>query len=181
MRERPFEIREATRADAPTLLAIYQPFVEESPVSFEIQVPSVEEFSARIDKALTAWAWLVAERRGRCIGFAYGSAHRERSAYQWSVEVSAYVHPGAQRSGVGSALYAELLERLAGRGYCNAYAGITLPNEASIALHRSLGFKPVGTFESVGRKFGVWHDVAWFQRKLRQSPPQLGQQAKAEA
>jgi L-amino acid N-acyltransferase YncA len=175
MEERAFDIREATRADAAPLLAIYRPFVEESSVSFETDVPSLEEYSARIDKALTSWAWLVAERNGQCIGSAYGSRHRERTAYQWSVEVSVYVQPRSQRRGVGRALYDSLLENLAHRGFCNAYAGITLPNDASVALHSAVGFTPVGIFESVGRKFGVWHDVAWFQKRLRDSPPQLGQ------
>ncbi len=98
-------------------------------------------------------------------------ACRERSAYRWSVEVSAYVHPDFRRHGIGRALYLKLFDELAGRGFCNAYAGITLPNEASIALHRGVGFEPVGVFRDVGRKFGQWHDVGWFQRTLRDAPP----------
>jgi L-amino acid N-acyltransferase YncA len=164
-------IRIATEADAPALLAIYRPYVENTAVSFETTVPSVEEFAGRIRKAVTAWVWLVAESEGECAGYAYGSSHRERTAYRWSVETSAYVREDYQRQGVGRALYVQLLEELKQRGFCNAYAGITLPNVASVALHRSAGFEPVGVFRAVGRKFGAWHDVAWFQLRLRDGPP----------
>ena len=164
-------IRSAVEADAAALLAIYRPFVESTAVSFETVVPTVEEFADRIDKALTGWQWLVAEQDGQCIGYAYGSSHRQRQAYRWSVEVSAYVHPNHHRRGVGRALYLRLLEELAQKGFCNAYAGTTLPNEGSVALHRGVGFEFIGVFKAVGRKFGTWHDVAWFQRVLRDSPP----------
>ena len=167
-------IRPATEADAAALLAIYAPFVETSAVSFETAVPTVDEFSARIRKALAGWQWLVAERDGRCVGYAYGSSHRERAAYRWAVEVSAYVDPAQQRQGIGRSLYSTLFVALADKGYCNAYAGITLPNAASVALHRCVGFDYIGTFGAVGRKFGKWHDVAWFQRRLRDSPPEQG-------
>ena len=164
-------IRPATLPDAEALLAIYRPFVETSVISFETVPPALEEFAARIRKALASWQWLVAERAGQLIGYAYGSSHRERAAYRWSVEVSAYVSPSHHRQGVGRLLYSQLLPDLARRGYCNAYAGITLPNDASVALHRAAGFGFIGTFEAVGRKFGQWHDVAWFQKRLRDSPP----------
>lgn len=164
-------IRSATHDDAPALLAIYRPVVESTATSFEVTAPTLEEFAARIEKVNQSWRWLVAQRGGRCIGYAYGSAHRERAAYRWSVEVSVYVHPNHHREGVGRALYSRLFEDLAQIGFCQAYAGITLPNNASIALHRSVGFEPVGVFKSVGRKFEKWHDVAWFQRTLRDLPP----------
>jgi phosphinothricin acetyltransferase len=165
-------IRTATAADAAGLLAIYAPFVERTAVSFETVVPTVEEFAARIAKSNSRWAWLVAERDGALLGYAYGSTHRERAAYRWSVETSAYVDPRFQRQGVGRGLYLALFDALAGKGYCNAFAGATLPNDASIALHRSLGFEPIGVFRSIGRKFGAWHDVAWMQRRLRDDPPE---------
>jgi phosphinothricin acetyltransferase len=163
-------IRAGTEADAPALLAIYRPFVESSPVSFELVTPTVEEFAARIVKSLAGWQWLVALRDGQCAGYAYGSSLRERQAYRWSVEVSAYVHPSYYRQGIGRALYLHLFDELARKGFCNAYACVTLPNEGSVALHRSVGFEPAGVFKSVGRKFGKWHDVAWFQRTLRDAP-----------
>ena len=164
-------IRSAVPADAPALLTIYRPFVESTVVSFETQAPTVEEFSARIAKALAGWAWLVAEQEGRCVGYAYATSYRERAAYRWSVETSAYVDPSAHRKGIGRALYVALFEELARKGFCNALAGIALPNEASVTFHRSLGFEPIGVFTKVGRKFGAWHDVAWLERRLRDSPP----------
>ncbi|HZF14110.1 MAG TPA: arsinothricin resistance N-acetyltransferase ArsN1 family B [Thermoanaerobaculia bacterium] len=166
-----FVIRKATEADAPALLAIYRPYVLETAVSFEMVPPTVEEFAARIAKVLPVWQWLVAERAGRCIGYAYGSRHRERPGYRWSVEVSAYVRPGHQRQGIGRTLYLQLFEELTDKGFCHAYAGIALPNEASLALHQAVGFRPIGVFPAVGRKFGRWHDVAWFHRALREGPP----------
>lgn len=166
-----FIIRPAITADATALLAIYAPFVENTAVSFETATPTEDEFAARIAKAVAGWQWLVAERDGRCIGYAYGSSHRDRAAYRWSVEVSTYVHPSYRRQGVARALYLRLFDDLATRGFCNAYAGVTVPNEASVALHRGVGFEPVGTFRRVGHKFGQWHDVAWFQRVLKDTPP----------
>ena len=171
MAHRDWTIRTATAADAAGLLAIYAPFVERTAVSFETVVPTVEEFAERIDKANSRWTWLVAEREPTLLGYAYGSTHRERAAYRWSVETSAYVDPRFQRQGVGQGLYLALFDALAEKGYCNAFAGATLPNDPSIALHRSLGFEPIGVFRSIGRKFGVWHDVAWMQRRLREGPP----------
>jgi L-amino acid N-acyltransferase YncA len=168
---RDWTIRTATAADAAGLLAIYAPFVERTAVSFETVVPTVEEFAERIDKANSRWTWLVAERERTLLGYAYGSTHRERAAYRWSVETSAYVDPRFQRQGVGQGLYLALFDALAAKGYCNAFAGATLPNDPSIALHRSLGFEPIGVFRSIGRKFGVWHDVAWMQRRLREGSP----------
>jgi L-amino acid N-acyltransferase YncA len=167
----PIVIRSASEGDAPALLALYRPFVEATAVPFETVAPTIGEFAARIAKALAGWRWLVAEREVQCIGYAYGSSYRERAAYRWSVEVSAYVHPSHQHQGVGRALYFKLLEALAQQGFCNACAGITPPSEGSVALHRSVGFESIGLFKAVGRKFGNWHDVAWFQRALRGSPP----------
>jgi len=166
-----FRIRPATQADAPALLAIYRPFVETTTASFETVAPTVDEFAARIAKVLAGWQWLVAERDSRPVGYAYGGLHRERAAYRWSAEVSAYVDASCHRQGVGRALYTRLLDELAQKGYCSAYAAITIPNDASIALHVGVGFEPIGVFKSVGRKFGKWHDVAWFQRHLRDAPP----------
>lgn len=165
-----FSIRPATEADAPAILAIYTPFVEATAISFEVALPTADDFAARIGKVVSGWQWLVAEQDGRCAGYAYGTAHRDRAAYRFSVEVSAYVRPDFQRRGIGSALYRQLFDDLAAKGYCRAYAGITLPNDSSIALHRTMGFSDVGTFESAGRKFGKWHDVAWFQKALRADP-----------
>jgi phosphinothricin acetyltransferase len=164
-------IRDATVAEAASLLEIYRPYVEGTAVSFETEVPTAEVFAQRIAKALNGWAWLVAEEDGQCVGYAYGSAHRERAAYRWSTETSAYVRPGWQGRGLGHALYQALFKRLSDLGYCNALAVVVLPNDASLGLHRAVGFEPVGVFKRGGHKFGAWHDVMWLQRELRPSPP----------
>ena len=172
-------IRPATPEDAASLLEIYRPYIEDTAVSFETEVPTVDAFAARIDKALQGWAWLVAEEGGQCVGYAYGGAHRERAAYRWSTEVSAYIRPGWQGRGLGRLIYQALFEQLAARGYCNALAIVVVPNDASVALHRSVGFEPVGVFKRGGHKFGAWHDVMWLQRTIRESPPDAGLTAAA--
>ena len=167
-------VRNANYVDASAMLAIYRPYVEGSFVSFEQSVPSIEEFDARLRKYLTGWACLVAEANGKVVGYAYGSSHRERAAYKWSVETSVYVAQHAQRGGVGRKLYEALMPKLADSGFCNAYAGVALPNVASLRLHESFGFKPIGTFPRVGYKFGQWRDVAWFHLMLRDEPVRQG-------
>lgn len=164
-------IRPATESDAASLLAIYRPYVEQTAVSFELDAPSLAEFAARIARCSAHWSWLVAEVECECVAYVYASAHRERPAYRWSVETTVYVDPRYQRRGVGRMLYVELFDQLRGKGYCNAFAGVTLPNEASVALHRQLGFEPIGIFKAVGRKFDAWQDVAWFQRPVQEEPP----------
>lgn len=164
-------IRSATVADAEALLAIYAPHVQLGATSFEEVPPGAVEFAARIERCLASHAWLAAEVGGVIAGYAYGSPHRDRAAYRWSVEVSAYVHADFHRRGIARALYGRLFDDLAARGYCQAYAGITLPNDASVALHRALGFAPIGVFPRVGYKRGAWHDVMWLHRELRAGAP----------
>ena len=164
-------IRDASPADAPALLAIYRPHVEQAVVSFEMVAPSVDEFAGRIAKVQQGWTWLVAEDGSGPLGYVYGGAHAERAAYRWSVNVTVYVRGDAQRRGIARRLYGALFPRLAAQGYCMAFAGITLPNDASLGLHRSLGFEDCGVFRAVGYKFGAWRDVAWLQRPLRAGPP----------
>jgi L-amino acid N-acyltransferase YncA len=162
-------IRTASKADAPVLREIYRPIVKETAISFESEVPSIEEFAGRIATAVEGWAWLVAEVKGEAVGYAYGSAHRPRQAYRHSVETSAYVHENFRRQGIARVLYVQLLNILIVKGFGNAYAGVALPNDASVEFHESLGFKSIGVFPRVGRKFGCWHDVAWLHRPLNDS------------
>jgi phosphinothricin acetyltransferase len=163
-------IRQARPDDASALLEIYRPFVTDAAVSFELEPPSVAEFQERIVKALGQWAWLVAEDEGGPAGYAYATSHRSRGAYRFSVETSAYVHADHRGKGLGKRLYRELLPILADKGYCTAYAGIALPNDASVALHRSVGFTAVGVFRRAGWKLDRWHDVSWWQLPLRDEP-----------
>ena len=164
-------VRSATLDDAEALLAIYRPYVLTTAISFELEPPSVAEFRGRIERSLAEWAWLVAERDGHPVGYAYATPHRSRGAYKWSVEPSVYVAEGSHGRGLGRTLYEALMPILARKGYCNAFAGITLPNDASVALHRRLGFQSIGVFPAAGRKFGRWHDLSWWHLRLRQEPP----------
>ena len=161
-------IRLATERDAEQVAAIYAPNVTDAIVSFETEAPSAEEMRRRIEGTLERFPWLVCERHGRVLGYAYAGAHGSRAAYQWSVDVSAYVHKGERRTGVGRALYASLNSTLALQGFYNAYAGIALPNPASVGLHEAVGFRPVGVYRGVGYKLGAWHDVGWWHLPLRE-------------
>jgi phosphinothricin acetyltransferase len=162
-------IRPAVAEDAESILAIYGPVVQNTPISFELEPPSVEEMRRRIVDTLAKFPWLVGVQDGELLGYAYGSLHHQRPAYQWAVDVSVYVHPQAHRRGVGRALYSSLLEILRLQGYATVCAGIALPNAASVGLHEAMGFEPVGVYRHVGYKLGAWHDVGWWQLDLRQT------------
>jgi phosphinothricin acetyltransferase len=161
------EIRPADpEGDAAACAAIYAPYVAGAATSFEETPPGERDFAKRIAAAAERHAWLVAVREGRVVGFAYAGPHRERPSYRWSVEVSVYVDGAHHRAGAGRALYAALLERLRARGFRTACAGITLPNDASVALHERLGFTPIGVYRKIGWKAGAWRDVGWWQLQL---------------
>ena len=168
--------------DAVACAAIYAPYVTDSFISFEDQVPTTEEMQRRI---AGAHVWLLAESEDGPIGYAYGSAHRERSAYRWAADVAIYIDAGHHRAGVGRALYTQLFDRLRDVGLWTVCAGVTQPNPASIGLHRSLGFVHVGTYRRIGWKQGEWHDVSWWQLDLRpgeQGPPaELSGRSQTEA
>jgi phosphinothricin acetyltransferase len=152
--------------DAGACAEIYAPHVEGSPVSFEERAPDAAEMAARIERYVGSHAWLVAEREGGVVGYAYTTAFNQRPAYRWSASVSVYVAEAARGTGVGRALYEALFERLRDRGFRMACAGITLPNEASVGLHESLGFEQTGRNREIGWKQGAWRDVGWFQLAL---------------
>jgi phosphinothricin acetyltransferase len=159
-------LRFATRHDVGAIFDIYAPIVERTAISFEAVPPSRAELAARLDETMPEYPWLVAEDSERVVGYAYGHRFAPRAAYAWSVETSIYVGEGARGHGVGRALYDALLALLAAQGYRQAFAGIALPNPASVALHEAVGFTPVGAYREVGYKFGAWHDVGWWQRAL---------------
>lgn len=160
-------LRLAGAADAEQISAIYAPIVRETVISFETDPPDAAELRHRIATTLRTHPWLVCERSGEVLGYAYGSRHRDRSAYRWAVDVSAYVRADARRRGLARRLYRALLELLTLQGYCVAYAGITLPNPASVGLHEALSFELLGVYHRVGYKFGAWHDVGWWERSLQ--------------
>ena len=153
--------------DAEAVAEIYRPSVEEGLASFEEVGPDSTEMARRI-RATLAWTpWLVAQGDdGTLLGYAYAGAHNERPGYRWSVNISVYVADAARRQGIGRALYDELLTMLRRQGFVNAYAGITLPNPASVALHEAIGMRRIGVYERVGFKLGAWHSVAWYGLRL---------------
>jgi L-amino acid N-acyltransferase YncA len=161
-----FTIRDATDDDAGVCAAIYAPYVTGTAITFEYDPPTADEMARRIATAQQTHAFLVLEEDGRVLGYAYAASVKARAAYDWSCEVSVYLDPAAGRRGGGRALYEALFERLAARGYRQAIAGMTQPNEASAGLHRALGFEPIGVQRRIGWKNGAWHDVAWVQRSL---------------
>lgn len=164
-------LRLADPADATAISAIYAPHVVDSAVSFETEAPSVETMAQRIRERLPTHPWLVAELDGEVAGYAYASPHRERAAYAWSCEVTAYVAAHALGRSIGRRLYAALCTLLKMQHYVNAFGIITLPNAASVALHEACGFRHAATFIHAGYKCGAWRDVGWWQRELRPAAP----------
>ena len=163
-------IRVAAASDSEALAAIYAPVVRDTTISFEVEPPVPDEMARRIAATLPAYPWLVAEREERVIGYAYAGRHRDRAAYRWSVDVSAYVDANARRCGVGRALYQTLFAILRRQGFHAAFAGIALPNAASVGLHEALGFQLVGIYQQVGFKHGQWRDVGWWRLALSEDP-----------
>jgi L-amino acid N-acyltransferase YncA len=160
-------VRPASASDAAACVAIYRPYVENTVISWEMEVPTVAEMAARIAAAREHHEWLVLERDERVVGFAYGHAFNRLATYRWSTETGIYVDIDHRRSGGGRTLYTQLLRRLTERGYRRAFAGITQPNEASNNFHRSFGFTDAGRYRRVEWKHGAWHDVVWMQLDLR--------------
>ena len=163
-------IRLASAGDAAAIAAIYAPFVEADATSFETEAPSAAEMRTRIAETGVAYPWLVCDCDGVVAGYACASRHRARTAYQWCVETSVYVHTDFRRSGVARGLYTSLFAVLAAQGFVNAYAGITLPNARSVALHEAAGFLPLCVYRGIGFKFGAWHDVGWWHLVIRRHP-----------
>lgn len=166
----PEGVRLATPSDGAALARIYGPIIADTAISFETDVPDASEMARRVEETTQTHPWLVMEDASGVIGYAYGCPHRKRVAYQWSCEVSAYVDARARGTGVGRMLYQTLFSLLKAQGYVRAFAGIVLPNAASVGLHEACGFEPVGIYQGVGFKFGRWHDVGWWGFALNDLP-----------
>lgn len=160
------KIRLAKPSDARSLLDIYAPYVENTAITFEYEVPTIEDFATRIEKTLEKYPYLIAEEDGIVFGYAYASTYYARAAYDWAVELSVYVSQEARGQGVGSKLYDALEDMLEQMGYIHFLACISLPNEASLALHRRRGYQQVAHFPKIGYKFDRWHDIVWLQKSL---------------
>lgn len=148
--------------DSAQILEIYQPFILNTSVSFETDVPSLEEFKLRIKEYSKKAPWLVKIIDDQVVGYAYAASHRSRQAYQWTQEVTAYVHPDYQRQGIASELYKSLIQVLKELGFQKALGIITLPNEKSVSFHERLGFEQIGIMKRIGFKHGQWHDTVWY-------------------
>jgi phosphinothricin acetyltransferase len=168
--------------DAAGCAAVYASYVAGSVASFEADPPDAAEIARRITRVSERYPWLVAEHDGDVAGYAYACEHRERAAYRWAADVAVYLAAEHQRRGIGGALYRTLLDLLVRQGLQVACAGITLPNEASVALHESYGFRLVGTYHRIGWKAGEWRDVGWWELELIERanghPPEPGPPAR---
>ncbi len=162
-------VRPAARPDADRIAAIYAPYVTDGATSFEEVPPSATVIEQRMCSE-PRLPWLVAAADGDVVGYCYATRHRERAAYRWSADVSVYVDRDRHRRGAGRALYSRLLPELRALGYVSAFAGIVLPNPASVRLHEAMGFTAVGIFRDVGFKHGAWRDVGWWGMKLVPRP-----------
>jgi L-amino acid N-acyltransferase YncA len=155
-------LRPAEQRDAAAIAAIYAPIVRDTFISFETEPPSASAMAERIEAIQQRHPWLVATAGGEVVGYAYGSEHRQRAAYRWSVDVTVYVGESARGKGVGRRLYGSLLPLLRAQGFRGAFAGIALPNDASVRLHEAVGFTALGVYRDVGFKLGAWRDVGWW-------------------
>ncbi|MDQ2680909.1 MAG: N-acetyltransferase family protein [Candidatus Eremiobacteraeota bacterium] len=168
-------IRPAGYGDAEQVTAIYAPIVLDTHTSFEEIPPTVNEMRERIRSYCATYPWLVAVDGDLVLGYAYACEHRARPGYRWSVDSSVYVAETGRGRGIGKALYLNLFERLRRQRFQNVFAGIALPNDASVALHRSVGFTQIGTYRRVGYKRGAWIDTAWWQLRIAEdagAPPE---------
>lgn len=168
-------IREARPEDAAAFLAIYRPYVEQTAITFEVEVPTLEDFAGRMERIQSFYPYLAAEKDGRILGYAYAGRFHPRAAYDWCAETSIYLAMDARRQGAGGALYHALEEDLARMGVLNSNACIAVPAEGtqdphldnnSEHFHAHLGYQLVGRFHACGYKFGTWYDMVWMEKHL---------------
>jgi Sortase and related acyltransferases len=160
-----YNFRQVSELDTEAVLKIYEPYIE-TPVTFECELPSLEEFQKRIYNFSCNYPYIVCEKNGEIVGYAYAHRFRERAAYDWNVELSIYISRCEHGKGIGKAMYHALIEILKLQNIINVYGGITLPNPKSEGLHKSMGFQCVGTYHDTGFKCGSWHSVEWFEKQI---------------
>jgi phosphinothricin acetyltransferase len=170
------QIRRVKAQDVKEILEIYRPFIENTSVSFEMEVPTEADFWLRIQKYAESAPWLVYDINGIIAGYAYASEHRSRWAYRWNREVSVYIHPDFRKRQVATKLYTSLIKLLKYQGYANLLAGVLAVHEQSIEFHEKFGFRKIGVFRNIGFKHNAWCTNAWFELFIgeeNQSPREL--------
>lgn len=160
-------IRDVNLEDAEKLENIYRPYVENTAITFDYEVPSVAEFEDKINHTLQKYPFLVAEKNGEILGYAYASEFYPKAAYEWTAEITIYLDKKARGQGIGEELYTELESRLKDNGIFRITSCIAYPDEGSISFHEKNGFRKVAHFEKVGYKFNRWWDVVWYQKDIR--------------
>ena len=172
-------IRIAAPEDAPTLLAIYTPYVTDTAITFEYAVPSLSEFTERVRTTLQKYPYLVAEKDGRIAGYAYAGAFHPRAAYAWTAEASIYLDRSLRHRGLGEQLYGALEQVLRMQNILNLNACIAVPEEDdpyltrnSLGFHTHMGYRLVGEFSHCGYKFRRWYNMVWMEKLLGEHPPQ---------
>lgn len=164
-------IRFATVQDVPAMLALYQPYIEHTAITFEYDVPSISSFRQRFVDITAVCPWLVWEEHGEILGYAYGAPAFERKAYAWCADLSVYLKESAKGRGIGRALYTKLEQLLEAQGYRVLYALVTTANAPSIAFHKALGYREVASFPHCGFKLGQWHGVIWLEKDVGPDTP----------
>lgn len=162
-------VRVVKPEDANSVLKIYAPYVADTSITFETEIPTIDDMRGRIRNISAVYPWYVHEENNEVKGYAYASKHRERAAYRWSVDFAVYVDGDFHGNGIGKMLFSKLIETVTGLGYYNAFGIIALPNDKSIALHESCGFTLAGVKTNCGFKLGEWHDIGVWQLKLREA------------
>ena len=162
-----FKLRTVDAKDAEDINKIYSPVVITNAASFDVIPPTVEEMKRKILKTIKTLPWIVCEYNNTLVGYCYACQHRDREAYNWSVELAVYVHHDWHKRGIAKLLYTKLFEILKILGYYNIYAGITSQNTGSVAFHRKMGMEEIGVFKNVGYKLNKWHDVVWMYGVLQ--------------
>lgn len=163
-----YNIRLITPADAEAALKVYAPYVLHTANTFEYEIPSVDDFRTKIEKITAQYPWLICECDGEIIGYAYGSTHRDRAAYQWSPESTVYISDKYHRKGIARVLYNTLFALLKQQGYINVFASVLVTNVNSVEFHRAYGFEEIGLFKNIGYKLDEWHTNLWLQYTLQE-------------
>ena len=164
-------LRYATIKDVSAILDIYAPYVLNTAITFEYDVPTLSEFEARFRAITKDFPWLVWEEDGKILGYAYAERPFARAAYSWAADLAIYLTKDAQRNGIGKSLYTAVEDIIRKQGYCLCYGVVTSENKQSCAFHEAMGYQKAAIFENCGFKFGQWYGTIWYEKRLREDDP----------